>query len=363
VEEAAGRDRGHIDIRLGGMGEQHRKLLGERGALSPRVKPEGGRDAIINMNSSERPESRKTSDNATPDGSDPRAKIPEVGAGGPTIPAPKPASPRDGGIRMELGKELGEKGRVLSRNREDPEPADTFWGADNVPRDLALAAGAVIVAIPKEGTPSFINSLNDSRREKSSAHGMSEHGREDRVDKDKPPTNGEGPTTPTGQFHITLGNDRSKVRIPNFVSGEGEAKVGLRKGGHNTTERGRNGRGRRGLHFDGNKGAFVIVNVEASGVRKVCQEFFEIGRVLRDSPNDYESIVGILQDRARKVINKWVKEQSLPRGAQEELLQDVSHNVEEKGGEGVSLTKAALTLDPAPGDTIQENRGLTGLVY
>jgi hypothetical protein len=43
---------------------------------------------------------------------------------------------------------------------------------------------------------------------------------------------------------------------------------------------------------------------------------------------------------------------------QEELLEDISNNVEEKGGERVSLPEATTALNPPTRNTVQKNRSL-----
>jgi hypothetical protein len=77
-----------------------------------------------------------------------------------------------------------------------------------------------------------------------------------------------------------------------------------------------------------------------------------------DGPDDNKGVVSILENRTRQVINKRVKKPPLSRGLQEELLEDISNNVEEKGGERVSLPEATTALNPPARNTVQKNRSL-----
>jgi hypothetical protein len=47
----------------------------------------------------------------------------------------------------------------------------------------------------------------------------------------------------------------------------------------------------------------VEVNTQTSGSREVVKDFLEVSGMLRHRVNDDKSIVGVLQDRAREVIN------------------------------------------------------------
>jgi hypothetical protein len=44
--------------------------------------------------------------------------------------------------------------------------------------------------------------------------------------------------------------------------------------------------------------------------------------MLRDGPDNDDSIVGILEDRAGEVIYKWVKKEPLARSLKDNLLKD-----------------------------------------
>jgi hypothetical protein len=59
--------------------------------------------------------------------------------------------------------------------------------------------------------------------------------------------------------------------------------------------------------------------------------------VLRDVSNDDECVLGILKNSAAEVVNKRVEEKAITRSLEKNLLEHIRHNVEEKGGEGVTL--------------------------
>jgi hypothetical protein len=67
--------------------------------------------------------------------------------------------------------------------------------------------------------------------------------------------------------------------------------------------------------------------------------------MLRDSANDDKGVIGILENKARKIINKRVKEQTLSRGHKKKLLKDVGYDIKKKGGQRVALSKPPAALD------------------
>jgi hypothetical protein len=81
---------------------------------------------------------------------------------------------------------------------------------------------------------------------------------------------------------------------------------------------------------------------------------FEVGDMVRDGSNNDEGVVGVLEDGARKVIDKGVEEKASKGGQAEHLLEDISNNVEKERGERVSLSKTTKTLDI--GSSAQECR-------
>jgi hypothetical protein len=105
---------------------------------------------------------------------------------------------------VEFCEKLREKGSVLSGDGEDTKAPKILRGADNVPGNLALATIARFLPSPKEGPTTFVNSLNDTRREGASGHGVGDHGGEDRIDQKKTTSNRERTAPPSRQFHVTL---------------------------------------------------------------------------------------------------------------------------------------------------------------
>jgi hypothetical protein len=82
--------------------------------------------------------------------------------------------------------------------------------------------------------------------------------------------------------------------------------------------------------------------------------------MIRDSPNDDKSVVSILKNGAREIVNKRVKEEPSPGSLEKELLKNISHNIEKEGGKGVPLSKPTPALNPTSRDTIEKNSGLSG---
>jgi hypothetical protein len=72
--------------------------------------------------------------------------------------------------------------------------------------------------------------------------------------------------------------------------------------------------------MNGNKGAFVKVDIKTGGSSEVVKKAFEICRVLRDGFYNDEGIVSILKDRAREIVDKRVEKKSLAGGLEEKLL-------------------------------------------
>jgi hypothetical protein len=80
--------------------------------------------------------------------------------------------------------------------------------------------------------------------------------------------------------------------------------------------------------------------------------------MLRDSANDNNGVIGILENRARKIVDKRVKKQTLPRGHKKELLENIGNNIKKKGGERVALPEPSTALDPPARDAIKKNSSL-----
>jgi hypothetical protein len=97
------------------------------------------------------------------------------------------------------------------------------------------------------------------------------------------------------------------------VGGEGEAKVGLGKGGDGTPEGGSDVGGDERINLNGHERAFVVVDVKASGLGKVIKKLFEVASMLRNGTNDNESVICILENGARSIINERVEEEPSTR--------------------------------------------------
>jgi hypothetical protein len=121
----------------------------------------------------------------------------------------------------------------------------------------------------------------------------------------------------------------------------------LRESRDRTAEGGSHDSRSIGVNFYRDEGAFVVVDGKTRGSREVIQNLFEIGNVLRDSANDYEGIVSILENRAREVVHQGVQKQPLMGGTEDQLLENISKNVEEKRREGISLAQPTAALDPS----------------
>jgi hypothetical protein len=122
---------------------------------------------------------------------------------------------------VEFCEKLREKGSILSVDGEDTKAPKILRSANNVPGNLALATIARFLPRPKKGPVTFVNSLNNPRREGTRSHSVGNHGGKDRVDQKKATSNGERATPPSGQLHVTLGNNWGKIGETKFMSREG----------------------------------------------------------------------------------------------------------------------------------------------
>jgi hypothetical protein len=84
--------------------------------------------------------------------------------------------------------------------------------------------------------------------------------------------------------------------------------------------------------------------------------------MLRDSSDDDEGIISVLENRAREIVNQRVEEKPLTGSFKKHLLEDVNNDVEQEGGQGIALPKATPTLDPPPRNPIKENHRLARVV-
>jgi hypothetical protein len=84
--------------------------------------------------------------------------------------------------------------------------------------------------------------------------------------------------------------------------------------------------------------------------------------MFRDRSDNDKGIISVLEDGTSEVIHKRVEEEAISGGLKKHLLKHVCHNVEQEGGKGVSLAKAAAALDPSTRNAIEENRSLARVV-
>jgi hypothetical protein len=64
------------------------------------------------------------------------------------------------------------------------------------------------------------------------------------------------------------------------------------------------------------------IDGKPSGGREVVKNLFQVGHMLRDRTNDDKSIVGVLEDRASKIIHQKMKKETRSGGTQEEIPLD-----------------------------------------
>jgi hypothetical protein len=92
---------------------------------------------------------------------------------------------------VEFCEKLREKSSILSGDGEDTKAPKILRGANNVPGNLALATVARFLPGPKKGPATFVDSLNNTRREGTCSHSVGDHGGKDRVYQKKATSNGE----------------------------------------------------------------------------------------------------------------------------------------------------------------------------
>jgi hypothetical protein len=141
---------------------------------------------------------------------------------------------------------------------------------------------------------------------------MREHSSEDGLNQDKATANGKGTTTPSRELQVALGDNRVEICNAQFLGGEREAKIGLGEGGDGAPEGGGN-RGSNGvLGMDRAESALVEINGKTRGSGKTVEDPFLLSYMLRDCPDDDKSVIGILENGARKIIHKGVKDKTVP---------------------------------------------------
>jgi hypothetical protein len=108
----------------------------------------------------------------------------------------------------------------LGADGKNAQPPRIFWDTNVFPGDFAVSTMASLFASPKEGAPTFVDSLNDSGREELSGHGIGKHGGENGVDKDQTASNGQASASPPRETHVTFLTDGGEVGGPGLIGRE-----------------------------------------------------------------------------------------------------------------------------------------------
>lgn len=94
------------------------------------------------------------------------------------------------------------------------------------------------------------------------------------------------------------------------------------------------------------------VDGEPRGSRKSLKNLFKGGNHTGISIAEDQSVVCILQDRARGVMEEGMREGSISLDLTDQKLYDVYNDDEDVGREGVALPRTILTTNPVTRDTI-----------
>jgi hypothetical protein len=268
VAEAGSKSSSNIDVGTGGVREKVREAVLKRGSPNPKVRPEGDRGSTSSRDFGDGTKGVEAGHNVFPDGGIEAVGVSKISGAVPAVPTSKPGGPGSSGVRVKFREELHQQGGVLGVDGEDAQPSTIFGHTDVLPGNLAVPTVASFFASPKEGMPTFVDSLNDPSRKETGGHGMSEHGCENRIHKDQAASNGHAAATPPREAHVAFLNDGGEIRGAKFVGRQGEPKVGLGEGGDGTPEGSGHGEGRGVVRLDGDEGAFVEVDDETSGHRE-----------------------------------------------------------------------------------------------
>jgi hypothetical protein len=112
---------------------------------------------------------------------------------------------------MKFSEEFRKQGRILAWDGDNVEATKFFLGSRPRSKPLCTAHQSKTRLYPKESPSSFVEGVNDSDRKQTNAHGMGEHGGENRFNKNKVTANKEGTATPPRKFHITFRNNGGKI--------------------------------------------------------------------------------------------------------------------------------------------------------
>jgi hypothetical protein len=84
--------------------------------------------------------------------------------------------------------------------------------------------------------------------------------------------------------------------------------------------------------------------------------------MLRNSPDDNESIIGILENGAKKVVDKGVEKEPITGSLKKHLLKNIRNDVEKEGGQRISLPQSSAALNPVTRNAVEQHRSLTSAV-
>jgi hypothetical protein len=115
---------------------------------------------------------------------------------------------------------------------------------------------------------------------------MGNHGCENGINEKQSATDRQRAAPPTREAHVTLGDDRRKIKEPKFVGGKWKTEVGLGETRDRASEGGHHFRSSVGVGLDGDKSAFVEINGQASCSREFVQDTFQVGDMFRDGTNN-----------------------------------------------------------------------------
>jgi hypothetical protein len=91
------------------------------------------------------------------------------------------------------------------------------------------------------------------------------------------------------------------------------------------------------------------------------KDLFSGSNGLGGAAKKYKSVVRVLEDRARLIVDDGVANISDSRMKLQKPTENISNNYEEIRGKGITLSEAALTVDPFPRITVEEHSCLASL--
>jgi hypothetical protein len=97
------------------------------------------------------------------------------------------------------------------------------------------------------------------------------------------------------------------------------------------------------------------VNRETGGRRKGVEDVLKLEGRADIAPAKDESVVGVLQNRARQVGREGVEHEAILPRETDKALKDIRNDDEEIGGKGVALPKPVAAPNPVPGHAIEKD--------